>query len=264
MSLEGRTYADWLALPEEMHLRTVQIDCVEGSRRNSKAILPLHFVRLFFQIHVLLETRTQACVKKALDALEEHCEGVFADAFPVILRYGGSEFLDFEGIDMGVGGKRRTSMFYCDPVKSGQKGAAEKNHVELRKILSKDTDFDVLTFADVSPACSHVNSYVRPDQGAVPMQLVSLALPKSLLECFGIERILPDDVIMKSSLLGFRHRHSSKRFDGPEPKSRAGRMHVQASIQVGFAKAFWGLAPACPNDGACPEKDREDVVIQPL
>ena len=202
MSLEGRTYADWPELPEEMRLRTVQVDCVEGLRRNSKAMLSLHFVRLFLQIHVLLESKTQACVKGALDALEEYCEGAFADVFPVILGDRGSEFLDFGKIETGMDGARRTSMFYCDPVKPGQKGAAEKNHVELRKILPKGTDFDALAFADVSLACSHANSYVRPGQGAAPIALASLALPRNLLESLGIEAVPPDDVIMKPSLLG--------------------------------------------------------------
>lgn len=202
MSLEGRTYADWSALPEELRLRTVQIDCVEGLRRNSKAILSLHFVRLFFQIYILLESKTQACVKAALDAIEEYSEGAFADVFPAILGDRGSEFLDFGKIETGAGGARRTSMFYCDPVKPGQKGAAEKNHVELRKILPKGTDFDALTFADVALVCSHVNSYVRPGQGAAPIALASLVLPGNLLESLGIEAVPPDDVIMKPSLLG--------------------------------------------------------------
>lgn len=202
MGFEGRTYADWLALPEELRLRTVQIDCVEGLRRNSKAILSLHFVRLFFQIYVLLESKTQACVKAALDAIEEYSEGAFADVFPAILGDRGSEFLDFGKIETGADGARRTSMFYCDPVKPGQKGAAEKNHVELRKVLPKGTDFDALTFADVALVCSHVNSYVRPGQGAAPIQLASLVLPRNLLESLGIEAVPPDDVIMKPSLLG--------------------------------------------------------------
>ena len=121
---------------------------------------------------------------------------------PVILGDRGSEFLDFGKIETGMDGARRTSMFYCDPVKPGQKGAAEKNHVELRKILPKGTDFDALAFADVSLACSHVNSYVRPGQGAAPIALASLALPRNLLESLGIEAVPPDDVIMKPSLLG--------------------------------------------------------------
>ena len=54
MDLAGRTYADRLALPGDLKLLTVQIDCVEGLRRNSKCILALHFARLFFQLYILL------------------------------------------------------------------------------------------------------------------------------------------------------------------------------------------------------------------
>ena len=67
---------DWLALPDDLKLLTVQVDCVEGLRRNSKCILTLHFVRLFFQLFILLENKDQAHVKAALDAVEAYCEGV--------------------------------------------------------------------------------------------------------------------------------------------------------------------------------------------
>ena len=202
MDLAGRPYADWLALPDDLKLLTVQVDCVEGLRRNSKCILTLHFVRLFFQLFILLENKDQAHVKAALDAVEAYCEGVFEDVFPVMLGDRGSEFLDFAKIETGAGGSRRTRMFYCDPVKPGQKGACEKNHVELRKILPKGTDFDALTFNDVAEACSHVNSYPRPGQGAAPIRLASLTLPANLLESLGVHAVPPDDVIMTPKLLG--------------------------------------------------------------
>lgn len=202
MELAGRTYADWLALPDDLKLLTVQIDCVEGLRRNSKCILTLHFVRLFFQLFILLESKDQAHVKAALDAVETYCKGAFRAAFPVMLGDRGSEFLDFSKIERGLDGSRRTRMFYCDPVKPGQKGSCEKNHVELRKIVPKGTDFDALSFDDVSKACSHVNSYPRAGQGVAPILLASLVLPKNLLECLGVYAIAPDDVNMTPKLLG--------------------------------------------------------------
>ena len=202
MDLAGRTYSDWLELSDDERTLTVQIDCVEGLRRNSKCILSLHFVRLFFQLYILLESKDQAHVKAALDAVETYCEGRFPDAFPVMLGDRGSEFLDFTKIEVGLDGTRRTRMFYCDPVKPGQKGACEKNHVELRKILPKGTDFDALAFGDVSDVCSHVNSYPRPGQGAAPIQLASLVLPANLLESLGVRAIPPDDVVMAPKLLG--------------------------------------------------------------
>jgi len=204
MDLVGRAYADWLALSDTERTLTVQIDCVEGLRRNSKCILSLHFVRLFFQLYILIENQDQAHVKAALDAVETYCEGAFSDVFPVMLGDRGSEFLDFAKIETGLDGARRTRMFYCDPVKPSQKGACEKNHVELRKILPKGTDFDALTFDDVSEACSHVNSYPRPGQGATPIRLASLVLPANLLESLGVRIIPPDDVIMTPKLLGLQ------------------------------------------------------------
>ena len=202
MDLAGRTYADWLELPDEKRTLTVQIDCVEGLRCNSKCILSLHFVRLFFQLYILIENQDQAHVKAALDAVEAYCEGNFSNVFPILLGDRGSEFLDFTKIEVGLDGSRRTRMFYCDPVKPGQKGACEKNHVELRKVLPKGTDFDALTFDDVAEVCSHVNSYPRPGQGAAPIQLASLVLPANLLESLGVRAVAPDDVIMTPKLLG--------------------------------------------------------------
>ena len=92
-------------------------------------------------------------------------------------------------------------MFYCDPVKPSQKGTCEKNHAELRKILPKGTDFDALDQWDISLACSHVNSYIRASQGAPPIALASITLPKNMLDSLDIVTISPDDVVMKPKLL---------------------------------------------------------------
>ncbi len=91
-----------------------------------------------------------------------------------------------------------------DPMKPSQKGACEKNHEHLRRILPKGTDFSALTEEDVALVCSHVNSYPRAAQGGAPIDMASLALPKDLLEGLGIARVAPDDVVMRPGLLGPR------------------------------------------------------------
>lgn len=165
MDLAGRTYADWLALPDGLKLLTVQADCVEGLRRNSKCILTFHFVRLFFQVFILLENKDQAHVKAAVDAVETYYGGAFEDVFPVMLGDRGSEFLDFAKIETGAGGSRHTRMSCPNPAKPGLKGACEKNHVELRKILPKGADFDAFTFNDVDETCSHGTRIQGPARG---------------------------------------------------------------------------------------------------
>ena len=110
--LAGKTYADRLALLEDLRLLTVQMDCVEGLHRNSKCILTLHVIRLFFQLFILLENKNRAHVEGVLDAVETCCEGAFAEAFPVMLGDHSSEFLDFGKIERGLDELCRTRIFY--------------------------------------------------------------------------------------------------------------------------------------------------------
>lgn len=198
----ARTYADWRALTDEERMMGVQMDTVMGRRQSGKCILTLHFTRLFFQAYVLLERRTQECVVGALDRLEAILGERFGDVFPAILADRGSEFLCYEAIERSALGEgRRTRVFYCDPMKPSQKGACERNHEHLRRILPKGTDFSALTEADVALACSHVNSYPRAAQGGAPIDMASLALPEELLEGLGIAKVAPDDVVMRPRLL---------------------------------------------------------------
>ena len=49
----------------------------------------------------------------------------------------------------GLQGSKRTSIYYCDPMRSGQKGGLEQAHTMLRMILPKKTNFEFLTQWDV-------------------------------------------------------------------------------------------------------------------
>ncbi|WP_419051479.1 hypothetical protein [Gordonibacter pamelaeae] len=49
---------------------------------------------------------------------------------------------------------------------------------------------------------SHVNSYARPVLGGLaPIALASQVLPEDLLDGLAIQRVEPDDVILRPSLL---------------------------------------------------------------
>ena len=75
-------------------------------------------------------------------------------------------------------------------------------HVELRKILPKGTCFEGITNYELSVICSHVNSYTRPVLGgAAPIDNAGKSLPADLLDGLAIERINPDEVVMRPSLL---------------------------------------------------------------
>lgn len=200
--LDGRTYSEFLNLPQEIQMSAVEMDCVEGKRGDSKAILTLLFRRYCFQIMMLLEKKDQASVENALDSIQSLCGESFKEHFGTVLTDRGSEFLNPEGIERGKDGRRRCNVYYCDPMKSGQKGRFERNHVELRKILPKGTSFADLSPRELAIVCSHVNSYRRKALGgAAPIAVVSNVLPDDLLTGLGLELVHPDEVIMKPYLL---------------------------------------------------------------
>lgn len=198
----GHEYADYLALPEDVRARCVQMDCVEGKQEDVQALLTLHFVALRFQIYILLPKKTSECVVAALDWIEGLCGGPvgFREVFGLILTDRGSEFDDIQGIEKAG----RCSVYYCDPQRSDQKGGCEKNHVELRKIIPKGTSIDGLELDAwlVAGICSHANSSIRLKVwDASPMTLAQAALPGSLLEGLGLCLIPPDEVETRPALI---------------------------------------------------------------
>ena len=201
--LAGRTYQDFEALPLEDQMSAVEMDCVEGRRGEKPAILTLLFRRFSFQIMMLLPEQNQEEVAKALAAIERLIGAeAFKAAFSIVLTDRGSEFLDYAGIEASTFSGKRCSVYYRDPMKSGQKGRCEKNHVELRKIIPKGTSLRNLSPRKLAVVCSHVNSYGRPKLGgAAPYQLASQVLPPALFEGLGIERVEPKEVVMKSTLI---------------------------------------------------------------
>ena len=204
VDLEGRTYEDFCTLPFEMQMNAVEMDCVVSARGSNKAILTLLFRRFSFQIMVLLPEKSQEHVTKALDMIEEAIgTRRFRKWFRVILTDRGSEFLGYDSLEKSLRGRKpRCRIYYCEPMKSGQKGRCEKNHVELRKIIPKGTCFDKLDAYKLAIVCSHVNSYSRPSLGgASPFQLAKHSLPKELFDVLGIEEVDSKDVMMSPKLL---------------------------------------------------------------
>ena len=95
---------------------------------------------------------------------------------------------------------RNTRLFYCDPRQSQQKGACEKNHVEIRKLLPKGAGarFDRLTAADCALLMSQVNSEPRGALGFLtPARVLRMALGEdasALMDAFGIEELAPGEL----------------------------------------------------------------------
>ena len=83
--------------------------------------------------------KTAGCVADALGGVRAilGADGT-RRVFRAVLTDNGAEFSDEAAIAALLGeGPGETRLFYCDPRRSDQKGACERNHVEIRKLLPK-------------------------------------------------------------------------------------------------------------------------------
>lgn len=152
-----------------------------------------------FQLALPLPDGACASVLAALSSLRAVLgEDGARRAFGAVLTDNGSEFADEDAIAALLGERDgETRLFYCDPRQSQQKGACEKNHVEIRKLLPKGAGvrFDRLTAADCALLMSQVNSEPRGALGFLtPARVLRMALGEdasALMDAFGVEELAP-------------------------------------------------------------------------
>lgn len=201
--LEGRKYSDFTTyLQEHPETSVVEMDTVEGTK-GGKVILTMLFRNFRFMLAFLLPDKTQRSVLDVFDHLERSLGSfIFQKTFPIILTDNGSEFMNPILLETGVNSLARTSIYYCDPNASYQKGALEKNHEFIRYIIPKGKSFDKYTQEDITLMTNHINSTARNSLNSLtPFKLASLLLDESVLQAAALKEIQHDKVCLKPSLL---------------------------------------------------------------
>mgnify|MGYP004684042471 FL=1 len=180
-----------------------QFDTVEEMKSDNKRILTIHFPILHFQFEILLESNSPDEVnKKLLDLQNKIGIESWKQIFPIMLSDNGIEFNKLYELEtIGNDNKKISSVFYCNPYCSGQKGACERNHEFIRYVEPKYHSFNHLTQEKVNDIFSNINSLYRKSlPGVTPYQLAYSVLGKDFLEIIGIKKIEPDDVNLTQSL----------------------------------------------------------------
>lgn len=207
--LQGRTYKDYgQYMKENPDAFVTQMDTVYNDETNGPFIQTFKFINAGVLFAVYHESKTALSMKDGVDLLEQILGAdVFRKYVHVLLTDRGTEFSDAEGMEMSADGTRRTRVFYCDPMQSGQKGSLENKHIELRYVLPKGTDLRNLGLrgqSDLNLAVSHVDSApVEKLGGKSPLDVADFMyhdLFERLL-AFGIQKIEKDRVVLKPYLL---------------------------------------------------------------
>lgn len=196
-----RSYKAFLSLTKDEQDGCCEMDTVLGKKTDTKCLLTLYIRPAHFQFYILLEDKTVGAVKKALDELESVAGSqLFKKLFSVILTDNGVEFSDpglLETHFIAAMGKR-CSIYYCDPRRSDQKAACEKNHSELRQKLPKGTSLENLSPWDLADISEQINSTPRRSLcGLSPIEMLYKAYGSKvgvLLDYLGISQLNADDI----------------------------------------------------------------------
>ena len=161
--LNGRTYDDFINYTaENKNLSVVEMDTVYNNGSTGPFMQTFKFLDYSFMFIVYQEEKTAKSMVEGVDFLEKILgEDLFSEEVAIIKTDRGSEFCDAEGFEKEENESRRTRIFYCDPMASGQKGSLENNHKEIRYICPKENDLKDLELNSQEKAnliVSHINS----------------------------------------------------------------------------------------------------------
>lgn len=149
-------YGDW------------EMDCVVGPREGkSPALLVLTERKTREEIIRKLSFKTQECVLRALDTLENELGDRFKQMFRTITVDNGSEFLNFQGIERSVISPelQRTKVYYAHPYSSWERGTNETANKLIRRFIPKGTDMTSITDAEIRQIEHWMNNYPRKIHG---------------------------------------------------------------------------------------------------
>lgn len=177
---QGRTYTDFEYAMKVKYTEdeVVEMDTVKGVREQGKRLLTMIFRRNNVMLLFLMPDGKAESVKRVFDYLEAGLGiEVFRRLFPVILTDNGSEFKKVDELELTADEDGflvyRTSLFYCDPMASWQKGCIEKNHEFIRYAIPKKKSLNPYNQDDITLLMNHINSIKRPGLGnKSPYELV--------------------------------------------------------------------------------------------
>ena len=207
--LNGRTYDDFINYTaENKNLSVVEMDTVYNNGSTGPFMQTFKFLDYSFMFIVYQEEKTAKSMVEGVDLLEKILgKDLFSEEVAIIKTDRGSEFCDAEGFEKEENESRRTRIFYCDPMASGQKGSLENNHKEIRYICPKENDLKDLGLNSQEKAnliVSHINSqskeHLKYKSPLEVMEFMNPALYQKFKD-FGIERINKDNIVLKPYLL---------------------------------------------------------------
>lgn len=151
-----------------------EMDLVIGkSKGKGQALLVLTERQTRYEIIVKLFDKSSSGVVSALDWLSKRYN--FPQVFRSITVDNGSEFADCFAMEHDKDGNRRTTLYYCHPYNSCEKGTCENHNKMIRRFLPKGKSLRQITQKDCDRIADWMNHYPRRILGyKTPAELFAL------------------------------------------------------------------------------------------
>lgn len=155
--------------PEEVKDRSVfghwEMDTVySGSKQSKKALLTMTERKTRKEIIILIPNRKAETVVRAIDALErKNGAAKFRLIFRSITVDNGSEFAAADELEKSCINKTipRTTVYFCHPYSSWERGSNEHGNGMIRRRHPKGTSFEDVSKAQIADTEEWLNNYPR-------------------------------------------------------------------------------------------------------
>jgi len=138
-------------------------DCVKGPRKEKESLFTLTERMTREQIIIKIRSTLQSEIKKSIDRLERKYDSGFSEKFKTITFDNGSEFLDWESIELSSLNKlrKRTKVYFAHPFSSWERGTNENQNRMIRRFIPKRANIAKISNKEVKRIEQWMNNYPR-------------------------------------------------------------------------------------------------------
>lgn len=138
-----------------------EMDCVIGKQGTKETILAFTERLTRYEIVFKMPNHKASTVVKYVNKLEKRYGKQFRKLFKSITVDNGVEFSDFKGLEKSIFGGKRTSVYYCHPYSSCERGTNERLNREIRRLVPKGIDLSTISNKRIKEIETWINSYPR-------------------------------------------------------------------------------------------------------
>ncbi len=152
--------------PKEIHNRTSfghwELDSVIGMQTKGKTILSLTERKTRMQLILIAKDKSSASTVNALNHIERKIgTRNFRKIFKSFTCDNGCEFANTEGMEYSPSGRQRTTVYYCHPYCSSERGSNENQNGFIRRFIPKGTPISKYTPQEIKQIQDFINHYPR-------------------------------------------------------------------------------------------------------